>query len=324
MKTTVFQSNAFDTSNLTLEEKALLEGKVVKEETYQLPFSLGAIDTFKERYEYFKRNEIGTYYYITANGNEFIIETVDGVLPTTSKELYNLIYDIAQRRYSYIYEDDECETEIKQLSFLLDILKGIQLDEFLRYSLPKRLTVEDVLKFKILIHNHFDVLGNIDYVLVVEHILPLLVGCYHDLKPIIYKALRLFNCHHHLKNAIYLLFEEDKNKQVMELSAKEIMSNLKHYSILFGLLLNQSASFAFIEIPKGLNHHLIKLILPSADPKRIITVDIKEGDYCDLIEVQYSTFLVGHHLLTDLSNDLKEKIVNQIKGYLNLKSLEFK
>lgn len=324
MKTTVFQSNVFDTSNLTLEEKALLEGKVVKEETYQLPFSLGAIDTFKERYEYFKRNEIGTYYYISTNGYELTIETIDGTLPTSSKELYNLVYDLAQRRYSYIYEDDERETEIKQLSFLLDILKGIQLDEFLRSSLPKRLTVEDVLKFKILIHSHFSYLEYIDHTFVIEHILPLLVGCYLDLKPVIYKALRLFNCHYHLKNAIYLLFEEDKNKQVMELSAKELMSNLKHYSILFGLLLNQSTSFVFIEIPKGLNHHLIKLVIPSADPKRIITVDIKEGDYCDLIEVQYSTFLVGHHLLTDLSNDLKEKIVKQITGYLNLKSFEFK
>lgn len=324
MKELLSQPKAFDISNLTLEEKALLEGKVIKEETYQLPFSLGAIDTFKERYEYFKRNEIGTYYYITANENELTIETIDGVLPTSSKELYNLIYDIVQRRYSYIYEDDERETEAKQLCFLLDILKGIQLDEFLRCSLPKRLTVEDVLKFKILIHSHFDALGNIDYVLVVEHILPLLVGCYHDLKPVIYKALRLFNCHNHLKSAVYLMFEEDKNEQVVKPNAKELMSNLKHYSILFGILLNQSASFAFIDIPKGFNHSLIKLVIPSADPKRIITVDIKEGDYCDLIEVQYSTFLVGYHLLTDLSNDLKEKIINQIKGYFNLKSFEFK
>ena len=317
MKTTVFQSNVFDTSNLTLEEKALLEGKVIKEETYQLPFSLDVIDTFKEQYEYFKRNEIGAYYYISANGYELTIETIDGVLPTSSKELYNLIYDMLQSRYSYIYEDDECETEIKQLSFLLDILKGIQLDEFLRYSLPKRLTVEDVLKFKILIHSHFDDLGNIDYVLVVEHILPLLVGCYHDLKPIIYKALRLFKCHNHLKSAIYLMFEEDKNEQVVKPNAKELMSNLKHYLTLFELMLNQFTNFVFIEVPKGFDHHLIKLIIPSADSKRIISVNVKEGNYYNTIEVQYSIFS------DNLLDDLKEKIANQIKGYFNLKNFNF-
>ena len=313
----LFKSNLFDIRDLTLEEKALLEGKTNRSAVYKLPFSLGNIDTFKNRYEYFKRNEIGTYYYISAEGYDLTIETTDGVLPVPGEEAYHFVYDMLQCRYSYIYEESEHETELKQLSFLLDIMKTINPDEFSVSSSSKRLTVEDVLKFKILIHNHFDVLGNIDYVLVVKHILPLLVGCYHDLKPVIYKTLRLFNCHHHLKNAIYLLFEEDKNEQVVKLSAKELMSNFKHYLTLFELILNQSTNFVFIEVPKGFNHHLIKLVIPSADPKRIISVNVKEGNYYNTIEVQYSTFS------DNLLDDLKEKIANQIKGYFNLKNFNF-
>ena len=320
MKETLFQSNAFDTSNLTLEEKALLEGKVVKEETYQLPFSLGAIDTFKERYEYFKRNEIGTYYYITANGYELTIETIDGVLPTTSKELYNLVYDMLQRRYSYIYEDDECETEIKQLSFLLDIMKIIDSDEFLNHLSSKRLTVQDVLKFKFLIYDHFNDLEIIDHIFVINHILPLLVGCYRNMKSIIYKTLNLLKCHYYLRNAIYLMFEEDGSEQILEATAKELKNNLKHYGTLFEKQLSLTVNPLFIIVHKGLNHSLIKLITPSVNPNRIISVNVKEGNYYDTIEVQYSDFLVGDHLL----DDLKEKIVNQITNYFNLKNFEFK
>lgn len=316
----LFKSNLFDINDLTLKEKALLEGKIVKKVVYELPFSLSNIDTFKERYEYFKRNEIGTYYYISAKGYKLIIETIDGVLPTTGEEVYNIIYDMLQRRYSYIYEESDRETEIKQLSFLLDLLKEIHPEEFLDHSSSKRLTIEDVLKFKILIHHHFNDLEGIDHIFVIKHILPLLVGCYRDMKPYIYKSLRLFDCHYHLKKAIYLMFGGGRDEPFFEPSVKELTDKLRHYRILFELELNLSSKLLFIDVPKGLSHHLIKLIMPSVNPKRIISTHIEEGDYYDVIQVQYSTFLVGDHLL----NDLKEKIANQITSYFNLKNIEFK
>lgn len=316
----LFKSNLFNVNDFTLEEKALLEGKVNRKAVYQLPFSLGNIDTFKNRYEYYKRNEIGTYYYISAEGYELTIETMDGVLPVPSEETYNFVYDMLRSRYSYIYGESKHETELKQLNFLLDILKEIKPNEFLRDLQSERLSIEDVLKFKILILNHFNHLESIDHIFVIKYILPLLVGCYRDMKSIIYKALRLFDCHYHLKKAIYLMFGGGRDEPFFEPSVKELTDKLRHYRILFELELNLSSKLLFIDIPKGLNHHLIKLIIPSVNPKRIISTHIEEGDYYDVIQVQYSTFLVGDYLL----NDLKEKIANQITSYFNLKNIEFR
>lgn len=315
----LFKSNLFDVNDLTLEEKALLEGKTNRSAVYKLPFSLGNIDTFKNRYEYFKRNEIGTYYYINVEGYDLTIETTDGVLPVPGEEAYHFVYDMLQRRYSYIYEESERETELKQLSFLLDIMKTINPDEFSISSSSKRLSVEDVLKFKILIHDYFNDLERIDHIFVIKHILPILVGCPRNMKSIIYKALRRLDCHYHLRSAIYLMFEEDVIEQIQEATAKELKDNLEHYCTLFELQLNLTTNLLFITVQKGLEHSLIKLVTPSVNPKRILKTSISEGDYVDVIEVQYSIFLVADYLL----DDLRDKVVNQITSYFNLKNFKF-
>ena len=116
------------------------------------------------------------------------------------------------------------------------------------------------------------------------------------------------------------MFEEDVTEQIQEATAKELKDNLEHYCTLFELQLNLTTNLLFVTVQKGLNHSLIKLITPSVNPNRILKVNISKGDYTDVIEVQYSIFLIADHLL----DDLRDKVANQITSYFNMKNFEFK